>query len=90
MNKLEILSVAENNWCSETISARQRTGYDQFRISIDLKRKLEIIQINTQGKLKISKITVHDLDLNGLIEYLQEVQRYHNEEEMVKKLLGKQ
>ena len=96
MSTLRILSVAESNYISDGVVAQQNNyrpvtrsgssgpfGNDNIlKIKIDKDRKLDI-SLSTGEHIKFL-----DLDVDGLIQYLQEVKVWLSEEDLVRKLMG--
>jgi hypothetical protein len=103
--KFEILTVAEDDYESDRFTAAQKNyhhaGFSwnpgrrstpiqeckELRFSLDVKRSLMIRKLKN-GKME-NMITFEKVDIDGLIEYLQEVKQFLSEEELVAKLLGK-
>jgi hypothetical protein len=97
MGKFELFSVAEDYYKSNRLTAKQEIlirdyGLNAFQtsslqISVDTDKTLTIHDYK-KGKLQNS-IVFPDLDIDGMIEYLQDVKTFISEEEMIKKLAGK-
>jgi hypothetical protein len=92
----EILSVAENDGDSNSISAVQRhyrlsqgvsEVVDELFLKIDVKRNFTI-KISRGGKLQ-NIIQFTGVDLNSLIQYIEDVRTFISEEEMIERLKGK-
>lgn len=92
MSKLRILSVAENNGDSDSLTAHQkyrtRNGNWEFGITIDLNRTV-VIKRKYETSTTIETLTFSNLDIDGIIEYLAEVKQLISEQEVINKLMGK-
>jgi len=100
--KFEILSVAEDGYESNRITAAQRSikpvsttktrwnqtyyAIQEIRFSLDVKRTLTVREYEDKRLKAI--ITFDKIDIDSLIEYLQQVKTFISEEEMVAKLMG--
>ncbi len=90
MSTLRVLSVNEDGGRSDRMSAEQRNWVhgesETLNISIDVDRTLTI---TTKEYACFAKtIQFKGIDLSGLIEYLQDVQTFISEEDMIYKLKG--
>jgi hypothetical protein len=86
MSKLEVLSVSEDNYKSNCISARQvifnGKTYEKFYISINDDKQIHISAVG--GEVKFTCI-----DIDGIIEYLQEVKQFLSEIAVMNELIGR-
>lgn len=95
MGKFNLLSVAEDNYVSDRYTAKQDSffrGYTSRVVSLELSVTVDktlTINFFESERLK-DKIVFPNLDIDGMIEYLQEVKTFISEEDMIKKLRGKQ
>jgi hypothetical protein len=86
----KVLTAAENGGDSESMTAVQDHGAwaagskDEFRFTIDLKRNVTILVIRDGREYR--KIQWANLDLKGMISFLQDMQTFISEEEMIAKL----
>ena len=90
MTEFKVLSVAEENYESDCISAKwysydNRYGHQQLRISVNKDRKL--VLEDDRNALCFDQFTVHTID--SLIQYLQDAKTFLSEEDMIAKLMGK-
>ena len=88
----KILTVAEDNYESDRLTAvfpsygGRFQDPSQMTISVSAYRKVVIKRIN-QGIVNGS-LEFQDLDIDGIIQYLQEVKTFLHEEDMIKVLMG--
>lgn len=91
---MRILTVSEDDGFSDRMTAVQDTHLPganfSLRISIDTERKLSVKITSNTYKPGGGMMDFPKLDLDGLIEYLQDVRTFISEEEMVVALRGKQ
>lgn len=91
----KLLSIAEDRGQSDRMSAVQESwttsiGARKLYISVDTKRTLRIELLNgIDYRIEGKFVEFKGLDVDGLIEYLQEVKTFLSEEDMVKELMGK-
>lgn len=93
MPDLKILSVRETYWDETALACQQTTGYGPvknatIRISINPKSQIVIQKFN-HGMQVVSAVAFDDFDINGMIEYLQEVKQHLSEQKLIDKLTGK-
>lgn len=90
MSKLELLSIAEDSHKCNCMSARQSVYYkgvsQTLYLSINTERELTIT-INPLAPLTRDTTRFKGIDIDGLIEYLQDVRTFLSEEDMIKKLI---
>lgn len=92
MTEFKVLSVAEDNYKSNCISAKwysydNRYGHQQLRISVNKDRKLVLEDDRNGNALCFDRFTVQTID--SLIQYLQDAKTFLSEEDMIAKLMGK-
>lgn len=93
MSTYTILSVNEDNGHSDRLTAKFQSHNGRFgdwstmKISVTDSRKLIIGKIDGNGLVN-QNVEFQDIDLDGLIQYLQDVKVFLSEEDMVKKLMG--
>jgi len=86
----KVLTVAENDGESDSMTAVQNHGAwaagakDELRFKVDLKRNITI-QVIREGR-ELNKIQWANLDLKSMIAFLQDMQTFISEEEMIAKL----
>ena len=90
--KLKILSVAETHWDSDCLACQQTSGFGPnqgtIRITIDLKSQIVIEKFN-QGMQTVGSVVLKDFDIDGMLQYLQDVKQLISEQELVDKLIGR-
>jgi hypothetical protein len=91
--KFEILSVAEDNWESDRISAKAESYYPNrqtLKLTFTSKGNL-IIEAScpTNISTKTTQILTFDVDLDSLLQFVQEAKVYIEEEKVIEKLIGK-
>lgn len=92
MSKFELLSVAEDNWQSDRLTARMDTHYPNrqvVKISFTGKRNMIIESSCPNSNTPVTVITAFDIDIQSLLDFVQEAKTFISEEEMVAKLTGK-
>lgn len=91
MPKLERLSIQEDGGRSNRLAAIQHSWtlreQTKFYISID-ENGSAILEGRTGDLLKAS-IHILELDIDGMIEFLQDAKQFISEEKMIAKLMGK-
>jgi len=92
MGKLRVLSVAEAKWDSDALVCEQESGYGinkgTLRIRIGTDASLVVTQFN-HGMQQCGVVVLKDLDIDGLLQYLQDVKQLISEEQLALKLMGK-
>jgi hypothetical protein len=90
--KLEMLSVAQDNGHSDRITAQQRNYVrgmtNLFQISVTNNGKLTITHDYPSAR-GTAVVEYPEIDLDGLIQFLQDAKTFVSEEEMYQKLKGK-
>lgn len=84
--KFELLSINEDDGASDRVTAKQ-VGEGSIKISITDRKRARIEHIDGRTYHK-SIIEFKDLDIDGLIDFLQEAKVFISEEEMVRTLMG--
>jgi hypothetical protein len=93
MGELRILTVNEDGGFSDRMTATQSSHLPNanfsLKISIDTERKLSmLVTSNVMPARQV--LDFPKLDIDGLIDYLQQVKTFISEEDMVVALRGKQ
>jgi hypothetical protein len=91
MSDYKLLSVNEDNGHSDRLTARffSYGGFNKSSdmiISVSATRKFTIEQRKPNGLT--GSVEFQDIDIDGVIQYLQDVKVFLSEEDMVKKLMG--
>lgn len=98
MSKFKTLSVAEDRYQSDRLTAAQAritstricgkyvASQEELRIGISTKRGLSV-ELYIDG-LRWSNIVFENIDIDGLIQHLLEVKQFLSEEDMIARLLG--
>lgn len=92
MPTLELLSIAEDSYQSDRISCKHEEHWPNrqtLKLSVTSKKNMviEVSNPNMIGSKQV--ITVFDMDIDGLIQFLQDAKVFISEEEMVDKLIGR-
>lgn len=94
--KIEIMSVAEDGYSNRMAAKFQKSNYE-YTIGVSpngvinlTKEKLSVLPSGTActATHDIEKFNLPAIDIPSLILYLQEVQRFLEEEYLVRKLMG--
>jgi len=92
MPELKLLSLAETWWDSDCLACEQTTGFgvnqNTIRFSIDLKSQLTIQEFN-HAMRQTGTVVLKDFDIDGMLQYLQEVKQLIDEQKLVDKLMGR-
>jgi hypothetical protein len=93
MPELKLLSVNETWWNSDCIACEQTSGYGPankgtIRIDITLDRTLTIQKFD-HGMRQVGSVVFKDLDVDGMLQYLQDVKQFLDEQALVNKLMGR-
>jgi len=90
--RMKTLSVAETHWDSDCLACQQTSGFGPnqgtMRITINLKSQIIIEQFN-HGMQTVGTVVLKDLDIDGMLQYLQDVKQLISEQELVNKLTGR-
>jgi hypothetical protein len=93
MSKFELLSVAEDDYESDRLTVKQEfysPNRQALKISITSKRNLVIeTWCPTNGGNQRTKIVAIDVDIEGLLQFVQDAKTFIDEEAMIEKLKGK-
>ena len=92
MPTLELLSIAEDSYQSDRISCKHEEHYPNrqvLKLSVTSKKNLVIEARCPNNNQPAQVITVFDMDIDGLIQFLQDAKIFISEEEMVNKLMGR-
>lgn len=94
MGELKILTVNEDGGFSDRMTAVQDSHLPganfSLRISIDTESKLTLKITSNKYQPGTGTMDFPNLDIDGLIDYLQQVKTFMSEEEMVVALRGGQ
>ena len=105
MSKFEVLSVAQDGYVSDYLTAAQKhyqyasiyytkqgkriLDATVHELRISLDVKCNVLVRSFENDKLTNTIAFKRIDIDGLISYLQEVKTFISEEEMVAKLLGR-
>jgi hypothetical protein len=88
---LRLLSAKETYWDKTALAAEQTTGFGHrkrtLRFSINPKSQITI-EAYDDGMRSIGVMVFNDLDIDGMLQYLQDVKQYISEQELIDKLLN--
>jgi hypothetical protein len=92
MSKFEIISVAEDDYESDRLSVKQefqKPNRQSLKISITAKRNMIIETWCAGPHQRRTCITAIEVDIEGLLQFVQDAKTFIDEEAMVEKLKGK-
>lgn len=86
-----LLSAKETYWDENALAVEQTTGIGHLnkhtlRISINLKSQITIQKFN-DGMRQVGSVVFNDFDIDGMLQYLQEVKQHISEQELVDRLM---
>ena len=85
-----LLSAKETYWDENALAIEQTTGFGAnkgtLRISINLKSQITFEKFN-DVKRPVGVVVFNDFDIDGMLQYLQEVKQHISEQELVDKLM---
>lgn len=93
MGKFKVLSVAEDDYLSDRFTIQQEWSHPNsqaLKISITAKKNLVIeTWCPTIPGGHRTKIMAFDIDIDGLLQFVQDAKTFIDEEAMIAKLIGK-
>ncbi len=92
-SKFKVLSVAEDRWQSDRLTANAESHFpNRQTFSLSFTDKGNMIMeayCPSNVGIPVTKITVFDLDLDSLLQFVQDAKLFIEEERMIATLIGK-